>query len=194
MTMIRTNRKYLLGVVLLVLGVAIGSFFLGRAFAPRLSSSPTSPVQERRDLETTTRTVRLFFAAPTADRLQEEERSISRSASFVDEAKQTVAELIKGPRNGLAPTLPSGVEIRQLFIDGRGVAYVDFSRDFQAKHSGGSNGELLTIYSIVNTLAANFDQIQRVKILVEGGEILTLAGHIDTRHPFAPRHSFERVR
>ena len=192
--MTRTNLKRPLGLILLMLWVAIGSFFLGRAFAPRTSSSPPAPVQERRDLETTTRMVRLYFAAPTADGLQEEERSISRGASFVEEAKQTVAELIKGPRNGLAPTLPSGVELRQLYIDGRGVAYVDFTRDIQVKHPGGSSGELLTIYSIVNTLAANFDQIQRVKILVEGNEVLTLAGHIDTRHPFAPRYSFERVR
>lgn len=192
--MIRANVKRPLGLILLMLGVAIGGFLLGRAFAPRTTPPLPAPVQERRDLETTTRRVRLYFAAPTADRLQEEERSISRSASFLDEAKQAVAELIKGPQNGLAPTLPSGVELRQLYIDGRGVAYVDFSKDLQAKHPGGSNGELLTIYSIVNTLTANFDQIQRVKILVEGSEVLTLAGHIDTRHPFAPRYSFERAR
>ncbi len=191
--MFTTNLTRPLGLILLILGVALGGFLLGRALAPRISSSPRAPVQERRDQEAATRTVRLYFAAPSADRLQEEERSISRGVSFVDEAKQTVAELIKGPRNGLAPTLPSGVELRQLYIDGRGVAYVDFTRDIQVKHPGGSSGELLTIYSIVNTLAANFDQIQRVKILVEGGEILTLAGHIDTRHPFAPRYSFESV-
>jgi spore germination protein GerM len=188
------NVKRPLGLILLMLVVAIGSFLLGRAFAPRPTPHLPSPVQVRRDMEAATRTVRLYFAAPTADRLQEEERNISRSASFVDEAKQAVAELIKGPQNGLAPTLPSGVELRQLYIDGRGVAYVDFSKDLQAKHPGGSNGELLTIYSIVNTLTANFDQIQRVKILVEGSEVLTLAGHIDTRHPFAPRYSLERAR
>ena len=191
--MTRTNLKRPLGLILLILGVATLSFFLGRAFAPRTSFPPPSPVQEGRNVEATTRMVRLYFAAPTADRLQEEERSISRAASFVEEAKRTVAELIKGPRNGLAPTIPSGVELRQLYIDGRGVAYVDFTRDLQAKHPGGSSGELLTIYSIVDTLAANFDQIQKVKILVEGGEVLTLAGHIDTRHPFVPRYSFERV-
>lgn len=191
--MTETNLQRLIGLVLLVLGVATAGFFLGRAFAPRTAAPPVS-VQERRDLEPTTRVVRLYFATPTADSLQEEERSIPRSASLIDEAKQTVAELVKGPRNGLAPTLPSGVEVRQLYIDGRGVAYVDFTRDLQVKHPGGSGGELLTIYSIVNTLTANFDQIQKVKILVEGGEVLTLAGHIDTRHPFAPRYSFERVR
>ena len=86
------------------------------------------------------------------------------------------------------------MKLRQLYIDGQGTAYVDFSRDLQTKHPGGSGGELLTIYSIVDTLTTNFDQIHQVKILVEGSEVLTLAGHIDTRHPFRPRYSLEGVR
>jgi spore germination protein GerM len=145
-------------------------------------------------IETTTRLVRLFFAVPDADQLQKEERTIPRAASFVGEAKRTVEELIKGPQGDLNPTIPPGVKLRQLYIDGRGTAYVDFTRDLQTKHPGGSGGELLTIYSIVDTLTANFDEIQRVKILVEGSEVLTLAGHIDIRRPFRPRYSFERVR
>ena len=105
-----------------------------------------------------------------------------------------MAELIKGPHTDLNPTIPQGVGLLQRYVDGRGTAYVDFTRDLQTKHPGGTGGELLTIYSIVDTLTANFSEIERVNLLVEGSEILTLAGHIDTRRPFRPRYSFERVR
>jgi spore germination protein GerM len=63
---------------------------------------------------------------------------------------------------------------------------LDFSRELQTNHSGGSAGELLTVYSIVNTLAENIHGISRVQILVEGNEVETLAGHLDLREPLSP--------
>lgn len=192
--MVDPDRRLLLALLLLVLAVGVGGFFLGRALAPRAPVPPPVPPQDGNTIEATTRVVRLFFAAPDADKLQEEERTIPRAASFVEEARRTVAELITGPQGDLNPTIPDGVKIRQLYIDSGGTAYVDFTRDLQVNHPGGSEGELLTIYSIVDTLSANFDEIKQVKILVEGSEVLTLAGHIDMRHPFRPRYSLGRVR
>ena len=190
------NRRILLSGLVVVLVVGVIGFFLGRALSPNLPVPKTAPIQDGTGTpgETTTRTVRLYFAVPDADKLQEEERTIPRAASFVGEARRTVEELIAGPQGELSPTIPPGVQLRQLYIDSRGTAYVDFTRDLQTKHPGGSGGELLTIYSIVDTLTANFEEIERVKILVEGSEVLTLAGHIDTRHPFRPRFSLESVR
>ena len=188
------NPRILLGLLLLVLAIGVGGFLLGRTFAPRAPALHPSPIQDGSVVTPTTRVIRLFFAVPDGDMLQQEERTIPRAASSVEEAKRTVEELIKGPENDLNPTVPPGVQLRQIYIDGQGIAYVDFSRDLQRNHPGGSVGELLTIYSIVDTLSANFDEIVKVKILVEGSEILTLAGHIDTRHPFNPRYSLESER
>lgn len=190
------NLRRLLGLLVLVIVIGIVGFLLGRAFTPHAPAPvpDTPPLEDADAVDTTTRRVRLFFAAPSGDKLREEQRTIPRAASFVQEAKHAVEELIKGPEGGLDPTIPSGVSLRQLYVDGQGIAYVDFTRDLQTKHPGGSWGELLTIYSIVDTLTANFNEIQRVKILVEGSEILTLAGHIDARHPFTPRYSLGRVR
>jgi spore germination protein GerM len=187
------HRKLLLGLLFLVVVVGALGFLLGRVLVPPPPEPEPPTVQDAAPIDATTRTIRLFFAVPNADKLQEEERTIPRAASAVEEAKRAVLELIKGPQTDLSPTIPPGVGLLQLYFDGRGTAYVDFTRDLQTKHSGGTGGELLTIYSIVDTLTANFSEIQRVKLLVEGSEILTLAGHIDTRHPFRPRYSFERV-
>ncbi|MEA3508955.1 MAG: GerMN domain-containing protein [candidate division NC10 bacterium] len=188
------NPRILLGLLLFAVAIGVGGFLLGRIFAPRAPALHPSPIQDGSVVTPTTRVIRLFFAVPDADMLQEEERTIVREASSVEEAKRTVEELFKGPESDLNPTIPPGVQLRQIYIDGQGIAYVDFSRDLQRNHPGGSVGELLTIYSIVDTLSVNFDEIVKVKILVEGSEILTLAGHIDTRHPFNPRYSLERVR
>jgi len=100
-------------------------------------------------------------------------------------------ELIKGPGSELVSPLPPGIQLRQLYIDGQGIAYVDFGPALRDLHPGGSRAELLAVYSIVDTLAYNFDQVKRVKILIEGSEIETLAGHIDLRRPLKPRVDFD---
>jgi hypothetical protein len=57
-------------------------------------------------------------------------------------------------------------------------------------HPGGVQEELYTVFSIVDTLAFNFPQIKRVQILIEGGEISTLRGGVNTSMPLAPRYAF----
>ena len=48
--------------------------------------------------------------------------------------------------------------------------------------------ELLTVYSIVNSLTANFPAVKRVQILVDDRQAPTLAGHVDLTRPAVPRH------
>ena len=124
--------------------------------------------------------VRLYFASPDADYLKVEGRRILREEKITDEAKALVEELIRGPRGNLDPTIPPETQLRELYIvPEEKCAYLDFNQAFQTNHPGGSAGELLTIYSLVNTLIDNLEGIERVQILVEGETIETLAGHID---------------
>lgn len=133
--------------------------------------------------------VHLYFASPDADHLKVEARRILREERITDEAKALVGELIKGPRGNLDPTIPPETQLRELYIvPEEKCAYLDFNQAFQANHPGGSAGELLTIYSLVNTLVDNLEGIERVQILVEGETIETLAGHIDITKPL-PRNS-----
>ena len=50
-------------------------------------------------------------------------------------------------------------------------------------HTGGTQDELLTIYSIVDALTSNLPAVSSVQLLVDGKEVDTLAGHIDLRKP-----------
>lgn len=100
-----------------------------------------------------------------------------------DGPMQRLQMLARGPRPGsdLAPVLPPGARPLGVTVED-GVATVNFSREIVERHWGGSTGELMTVYGIVNTLA-NVPGIQRVRILVEGKPVETLAGHVDLTQP-----------
>jgi spore germination protein GerM len=76
--------------------------------------------------------------------------------------------------------------LRSISITRDGIARVDFSASLTREHPGGTSSEMLTVYSIVNTLAFNIDDIHRVQIVIEGQTIDTLAGHMDCRQPVVP--------
>lgn len=124
-------------------------------------------------------TVVLFFA-DSSGYLAPERREIPKVAGI---ARETMIQLCRGPspENGLMPTIPPGVEVKSIKIED-GLATVDFSGELKKNHWGGSSGEMLTVYSIVNTLT-QFSTVKRVQILVDGKIMDTLAGHLDTRKP-----------
>lgn len=129
------------------------------------------------------KTVKLYFSEPKSEYLVYEERKIVASPEIIEEAKSILEELIKGPYDSsLSTTLPSETEVRAVYIRDN-YLYIDFSSSLRDKHPGGSTGELLTVYSIVNTLLDNFPSQSYVQILIEGMPEETLAGHIDIRKP-----------
>ena len=96
--------------------------------------------------------------------------------------RQIIDALIQGPFSGLARTIPATTELRAIYINER-TAYVDLTREVAVSHPGGVLSELMTIYSIVNTLVLNVNAVDQVKILIAGQETETLSGHIDIRFP-----------
>ena len=124
----------------------------------------------------------LYFADRDNYFLRSEQRVIPYSEDPVDYARAIVEALIKGPQRGLVRTMAAATKLRAIYISPGGVCYVDLSQAAERDHPGGCNSELLTIYSVVNSLILDIPEIKRVKLLIEGKEVLTLAGHIDLRH------------
>jgi len=123
--------------------------------------------------------VNLYFSDSQAMYLVPEKRKISQIPSL---ARQAVIELIKGPENSeLYPTIPEGTQVIEVYI-ADDIAYIDLSEEIFENHPGGSSGELMTIYSIVNTLT-EISPIKGVQILVGGNEKKSLIGHIDISMP-----------
>jgi len=121
----------------------------------------------------------LYFSDSQAMYLVPEKRKIPQTPSL---ARQAVIELIRGPENSdLYSTIPEGTQINEIYIVDD-IAYIDLSEEIFKNHPGGSSGELMTVYSIVNTLT-EIPPIKGVQILVGGNERESLVGHIDINMP-----------
>lgn len=142
------------------------------------------PAREEEPARSVERTinVKLFFQAMDRPGLVMEERTVPFSSDLGAQLKAVVGELIQGSRSGLVATLPPGTKVLEVFVTARGVAYVDLSKE-AAQGTSGSHDELLSVYSIVNSLAVNFPAVKRVQILVEDRPADTLAGHVDLSRP-----------
>jgi spore germination protein GerM len=132
--------------------------------------------------------VTLFFSRPDALGLAAEIRPIYETRDMLDRLKQTVAALIAGPamNSPLLPVLPPSTTLRGLFLDTRGTLYLDLGQGLVRNLAPGTSNEILAVGGLANTLSANFPQVKRVQILVEGEEVRTLTGHLDLTYPVPP--------
>jgi spore germination protein GerM len=185
------KRVAILGVLLVLLIILIVVFFKsgGKEKIKQPPPAPRPELQSQPKESGQTKKIVLLFLSEEDDLLHPEEREIIADSSVVRQASQTIEELIKGSEKGYLSPFPPETKLRQLFITKEGVAYVDFSKELTEKHPSGSSAEILTVYSIVNSLTQNFNSIKKVFILVDGGEKETLGGHIDLTRPFLPQYS-----
>ena len=98
-------------------------------------------------------------------------------------ARAILGALINGPRTNLVRTIPAVTDVRAIFISTDHTCVVDFESTIRDHHPGGCRGEMLTVYSIVNSLIINIPSIKQVKLLIEGSDVDTLAGHLDMQDP-----------
>lgn len=185
------NRKTL-WIIVPLLVIVLAGFGIFYFVLPWLSSQPlrkigTDAAVNAPEGEKIKRT--LFFTLE--GRLASEEREIPKPLREdpIAPIRDVLKELIKGPVIDLrlTPVLPNETKVKSIFLDTNGICYLNFSRDVQDKFPGGAWTELLSLYSIANTLTSNFPEIKGVQILVEGYESETMAGHIDTRYPLQRR-------
>lgn len=127
--------------------------------------------------------VTLYFGDKDAIYLVPETRTVDKKDGLLEAA--VVKELVKGPeKEGSIPTIPEGTKVLSVTVV-NGVAYVNFSKEFQTKHWGGSAGEIMTIYSVVNTLT-DLPRVEKVQFLLEGDKLESILGHMDTTVPIEP--------
>jgi|SRR5579864_1143585 len=100
------------------------------------------------------------------------------------EKQQRAEELLRGlldfyvSKNSPHP-LGAGAEIHDVYLVDPGLAVIDLNAAFADEHASGVLAEELTVVSMIQTLAANIPGLTRVKILVDGKDRDTLAGHVD---------------
>ena len=116
--------------------------------------------------EDETKNVNIYFGDEQGESFVTEKREIS-----IEEdqsiAESVFLELQKGPvSDDLVATIPDGTNLLSIQTK-KGLCTIDLSEEFVENHPGGSTGELITIYSIVNTLT-DLPGIEKVQFLIEG--------------------------
>ena len=111
-------------------------------------------------------------------------RSTPRTNTPQASGRAIIEALVKGPRDpALSATLPVGVVVKGFYMTPDRTAVVDLDNTAQGEFPGGIMSETLSVFSIVNALVLNASGIERVKVLINGQEAKTFAGHIDLESP-----------
>jgi spore germination protein GerM len=173
------KKSFLILAVLALLAV-VGVLVL-RSFLVSTSPPPSAPVGTEPGLGQL-REVTLYFGSDDASRLVAEARELEGCQEEDACLHAVIRALIAGPASGLVPVLPTQTRLLGVGVEGS-LALIDFSQDLIQSHPGGSTSELLTVYALADTVAVNFPHIRQIRVLVEGGPVDTLKGHVDLRQP-----------
>ncbi len=149
-----------------------------------------SPIATPSDV---TAQAKIFWAAG-ANRIAPVQVEIPLSADPIQRSKQVLDELITHPPAPEQRTLPAEVTILGFYVLSDGTAVADFSGALVTEIPSGIASEQTAIDSITETLQSNVPSLRRLKILIHGQEVDTLAGHVDLTgffdlNPAAPQAS-----
>ncbi|MGA8762637.1 MAG: GerMN domain-containing protein [Candidatus Sulfotelmatobacter sp.] len=127
-----------------------------------------------------TERVTLFVAYDTPGVLSAESAAIPLPSDRQQRAEELLRALVTVYLDKTSShPLAAGADVRSVYLVDPGLAVVDVNAAFADGHRSGVLVEELTLVSMIHTLSANIQGISKVKILVEGREIQTLAGHAD---------------
>ncbi len=135
------------------------------------------------------RTATLFFVAGGV-RLSREARELEPCEDTVACINSVLEELLNGPVGEFDKPLPEGTVVKSVRVE-NDLAIVDMNEAFSRTLLSGSSAEMLAVYSVVDTVAANFSQISRVKLTIEG-DPSSLLKHLDLSEPLLPDYTLEQ--
>ena len=137
------------------------------------------------------RPVTLFFEGPQM-LLVRETRNVALPENPAGALAIVARELIKGSANaGVPPIFPRDTVVRSTFLLPDGTAFVNLGGNTLSQGWGtGSHEELMAVYSVVQTVTANFPDAKRVRILVNDEPAETLAGHVNLSRALLPSPNY----
>ena len=127
--------------------------------------------------------VQLYFGDSENAMLRKEKRSVSLREVLKDSPRVIILELMNGStEKNLVPVIPAETKLLSVIKEGD-VVTVNFSKEFRDNHNGGSAGETMTIYAIVNSLNELMD-VEKVQFQIEGKTEKEFKGHFEFDKPF----------
>jgi hypothetical protein len=161
-----------------VLGLSIYAWHVRKTVSKPVATTDARPLAP--PVAGPTESVTLFVAYDEDGSL----RAISAQIPMPSGRQQRAEELLRAllsiylDKNSPHP-LGAGADVRSVFLVDPGVAVIDLNSAFADTHRSGVLVEELTVASLIHTISSNTPGIQKVKILVDGKERDTLAGHAD---------------
>lgn len=146
--------------------------------APADPVTPSDSTQESLKLT-------LYFPNEDASGLIATERSVVVKNKEVINA---MFEELQTPPSGIENPIPKGTTLLSAAVSADGVATLDLSSEFQKNFGGGSAGEQMTMYSIVNTLTT-LKNVTSVQFLLNGVKGDGMLGNLETSRPLRPNES-----
>jgi spore germination protein GerM len=167
-----------------VLGMSLYAWHMrGRAAATPVPSLDSGPVVA--PVAGNTERVTLFVAYDDIEVLRSQSAQIPMPSVRQQRAEEVLRALIALYLDKSSPhPLPPGSDIRSVYLVDPGLAVIDVNAAFADGHRSGVLAEELTVTSLIQTLSENIPGILKVKILVEGKQRDTLAGHADLSNFF----------
>jgi hypothetical protein len=142
---------------------------------PATYSGPVAP-----PVSGPTEQVTLYVADDESGTLRAQAARIPLPAGRQERAQELLRALLGLYLDKLSPhPLGASAEVRDVYLVDPGLAVIDMNAAFADNHRSGVLVEELTVASLIQTLAANIPGITRIKILVDGKQRETLAGHAD---------------
>jgi spore germination protein GerM len=165
--------------LLAVLGMSLYAWHMrGRASAGPVASIDTRPVVP--PVAGPTEQVTLYVAYDDTGVLHAQSARIPLPSVRQQRAEELLRALLALYLEKSSPhPLPQGSDVRSVYLVDPGLAVIDINAAFADGHRSGVLSEELTIASLIQTLSANLPGILKVRILVEGQQRDTLAGHAD---------------
>lgn len=162
-----------------VLGLSIYALHVRRTVAATpVASTDTRPLGP--PIAGPTERVTLYVAHDDDGTLRAESALIPLPSGRQQRAEELLRALLSLYLDKSSPhVLGPGADIRSVFLVDPGVAVIDLNSAFADTHRSGVLVEDLTVASLIHTISTNTPGILKVKLLVDGKERDTLAGHAD---------------
>jgi hypothetical protein len=164
------NRKKAVGIAVLIVlflgGVAGGYLYFSKVILSEKASSESAGMLKSEDLFS----LRMYY--PVGDHLQIEERRLPRRILPMAIAEAAVEQYLRGPVDAKASAMPRDAKLLSLYLGADGILYVDLKGLYQS-------------------IISNVEDVQDVKVLIEGKETETLGGHLYLLYPLRDMVSYE---
>ncbi len=126
-------------------------------------------------------TVKMYY--PVDNHLQIEERMLKAGNTQIEVARAIVEEFLKGHTGAGISNIPKDTKQLGLYRDTERILYVELSEEFRRNFQGDALAEYLLLKGLYESLISNLEDIEDIKVLIEGRYIETLGGHFYLSYP-----------